>query len=441
MREVSGAAESTAPSAQPEIHRVCSPVKIGSVKLETPLILAPMAGVTDPPFRQLCREQAEAGVRDARQMRGEMGDLTHTVKASEAHTDGRYAPAGLWVCEMVTGRALVEDRPAAWLMVQPDPGDPVRSIQIYGTDPHSLELSARRLVAEGYADHIDLNFGCPVPKVTRKGGGSALPWKVDLLSAVLTAVVRGTREGSEEAGKSAPVPVTAKFRIGIDDAHTTIHDAVRACEDAGISALTVHGRTTAEYYGGHSHWDAIAAVVDETTLPVFGNGDVFEAQDALDMMDQTGCAGVAVGRGAQGRPWVFYDIAAALHGVAIGREPSLRRVAETIERHGELSIQHYGGDEARAMRQLRKHISWYLRGWGLGGQIRQHLAVIDSMENLRRLLASLPLDEPFPPAAHGKRGRSGVLKHVKVPEHWYESRTLSPQAHDHLYETEDEMIG
>lgn len=387
------------------------PVELGALTLETPVMLAPMAGVTNPPFRQLCREQGEAGMKAA-------GD-TPTVSG----ISGTVAPAGLWVCEMVTTRALVERNAETMNMVKPDPGDPVRSIQLYGVEPKTTAEAVRILVEENYADHIDLNFGCPAPKVTRKGGGSALPWKLDLFRELIEAAVTASRQASTH--REFQVPITAKIRIGIDAKHTTFHDAARIAEDAGIVGLTLHARTTAQHYSGHAHWDAIAQLVAETELPVFGNGDVFSVEDAQELMEQTGARGIAVGRGCQGRPWIFYDLAAYLHGCDSQALPTLADVANTLIRHAELSIDHFNGDERRALAELRKHISWYLRGFAIGGDGRNRFARVSTLEELKGLLVELDQDQAFPDAAQGPRGRTGHEKTPRLPDKWLESRELN----------------
>lgn len=398
-------------------------VELGSVVLNTPVMLAPMAGVTNPPFRQLCREQAERALRDCG-----VPDVSSD--------DGRlHASGGLWVCEMVTTRALVERHPETMNMIKADPGDPVRSIQLYGVEPRTTAEAIRILVGENRADHIDLNFGCPAPKVTRKGGGSALPWKSDLFGELVNAAV----EAAHSSGRS--VPVTAKIRVGIDAEHTTFHDAARQAEDAGIVALTVHARTTAQHYSGHADWDVIGELVSESSVPVFGNGDVFSAADALALTSQTGCAGVAVGRGCQGRPWIFYDLAAAFHGSSLRARPTLRDVAATIVRHAELSIAHFNGDEHRALRELRKHMAWYMRGFAVGGELRNSLALVSSIDELCGRLSELDGDQEFPEAAEGPRGRAGTPKQPHLPDGWLESRVLSEKQRAKISQAEIGISG
>ena len=378
-------------------------IQLGDLTLATPVMLAPMAGVTNPPFRQLCREEAEAGIRRA------MASSAPDAPSPEPHAPGSYAPAGLWVCEMITSRALLERTPETMTMIQPDPSDPVRSIQLYGVEPKVVAAAVRLLIEENRADHIDINFGCPAPKVTRKGRDHA-------------------------------VPITVKFRIGIYAAHETFRDVARISEDYGVAGLTLHARTTAQHYAGHANWDFIAELVDSTDLPVFGNGDVFDAADAAALRAHTGCAGVAVGRGCQGRPWIFYDLAALMHGASAQRRPTLREVAAMIERHARLSVEHFGS-ENKAMRELRKHITWYLKGFAVGGETRHSLGLVSTLEELHERLQALDLDQPYPAAAEGKRGRAGGEKRPHLPDGWLDSRELTPEQAARIHEAELDISG
>ncbi|USR80050.1 tRNA dihydrouridine synthase DusB [Arcanobacterium pinnipediorum] len=404
-------------------------VHIGEVSLGAPVILAPMAGVTNPPFRQLCREFGEAGARAA-------GVELH----QDAKKSGHASQAGLYVCEMITSRALIERTPETMTMIKPDPHDPVRSIQLYGVEPKTIAQAVDILVREDRADHIDLNFGCPVPKVTRKGGGSALPWKHQLFSDIVQGAVKAAHRASTEAGRNHIVPVTAKFRIGIDDEHSTFREVAKMSADAGISALTLHARTTEQHYSGQARWEYIQELKSLSPLPVFGNGDVFEADDAQRMMAQTGADGVSVGRGCQGRPWLFFDLVAAAYGSSQRYRPHLAQVADIIIRHAQLSVEHFA-DEHRAMRELRKHVGWYLRGFSVGGQMRHQLGLIESVEQLRQLLDTLDLDQPFPEAAGGPRGRAGGAKRPHLPEFWLDSHELSDRQQAKIHEAEVNTSG
>lgn len=383
-------------------------LRIGSLTLGTPVVLAPMAGVTTPPFRRLCREAGVAGVP---------GDVV-------APGTGPFAAAGLYVSEMVTSRALVERTPETLRMVTPDPTDPVRSVQLYGVAPETVAAAVRILVEEDLADHVDLNFGCPVPKVTRKGGGAALPWKNDLFADIVRAAVRGAAAAS--GTRQHEVPVTVKMRLGIDADHLTYLDAARTAVGAGVAAVALHARTAAEYYSGHANWDAIARLKDaHPHTPILGNGDVWSAEDALAMVEHTGCDGVVIGRGCQGRPWLFTDVAAAFHGTDTRVRPGLRHVAGTIRRHAVLLVDYFG-EEGRALRELRKHMAWYLKGYPVGGEARHSLALVHSLADLDAKLAALDLDLPYPgEGAEGQRGRAGTPKTPTLPYGWLDSPYLS----------------
>ncbi|NLI17965.1 MAG: tRNA dihydrouridine synthase DusB [Actinomycetales bacterium] len=402
---------------------------LGEVTLGTPVVLAPMAGVTSPPFRRLCRE---AG------MRGLPAPAGHPGHPAEAGAP--FAPAGLYVTEMITSRALVERTPETMRMITPDAGDPVRSVQLYGVDPDTVAAAVRILVEEGWADHVDLNFGCPVPKVTRRGGGAALPWKQDLFRDIVGAAVRAA--GRASRGRGHVVPVTVKMRLGIDDDHLTFLDAGRAAAAAGAAAVALHARTAAQYYAGAARWEAIAQLKDAVPgVPVLGNGDIWSAEDALAMMATTGCDGVVVGRGCQGRPWVFTDLVAALHGRPDRVRPPLSEVAAVMRRHAELLVAHFG-DEGRALRELRKHTAWYLRGYAVGGEARHALGLVSSLADLDARLGALDLDLPYPgEAAEGQRGRAGSPRTPHLPERWLESRTVAPAARAALAGAELDVSG
>ena len=334
-------------------------------------------------------------------------------------------PAGLYVTEMVTSRALVEENERTLEMVRPDPSERVRSLQLYGVDPAVMARAATMLIERDLTDHIDLNFGCPVPKVTKKGGGAALPWKRDLFADLVGAVVRASTEAGERAGRE--IPVTVKIRIGIDSTHETATDAALTAQRLGVAALTLHARTQNQHYAGQAHWDEIARLKDLLDIPVFGNGDVFEAADAMAMLEQTGCDGISVGRGAQGRPWIFRDIVAAYHGAPIPAGPTLAEVIALIERHAAWCVVEQG-DEGRALREMRKHIGWYLRGFAVGGAQRHALSMVSTLQELHERLGELDADQPFPPAARGPRGRAGGEKTPHLPDGWLD--------HPHLTEAE-----
>lgn len=339
-----------------------------------PVVLAPMAGVTNRSFRTLCREFG----------------------------------AGLYVCEMITSRALIEGDPKTRRMITFTPQEFPRSVQLYGVDPQVVSSAVDLIVQEDLADHIDLNFGCPVPKVTRRGGGSALPYKRKLFGAIVSAAVAA----------AGTVPVTVKMRIGIDSEHITYLDAGRIAEDAGVAAIALHGRTAAQHYSGRADWSAIARLKETvTSIPVLGNGDIFSASDALQMMAETGCDGVVVGRGCQGRPWLFAELAAAFDGRAEPTPPNLREVTAILRRHALLLLDELG--PRTGIRDLRKHISWYLRGFAIGSVARLDLGLVNSLGDLDRLCDSMDLNQPYPATADGPRGRQGSAQpRVHLPHGW-----------------------
>jgi nifR3 family TIM-barrel protein len=357
-------------------------LRIGSITLASPVVLAPMAGVTNVAFRTLCRELEQSRVG--------------TV-------------SGLYVCEMVTARALVERHPVTMHMTAFSPDESPRSLQLYTVDPDTTYAAARMVADEGLADHIDTNFGCPVPKVTRRGGGAALPFKRRLFGQIVAAAVRAT-EGTD-------VPVTVKFRIGIDDAHHTHLDAGRIAEAEGAAAVALHARTAAQRYSGSADWEQIALLKQQVrTIPVLGNGDIYDASDALTMMAATGCDGVVIGRGCLGRPWLFAELSAAFTGGPAPTPPTLGEVADIVRRHGELLAAHFGED--KGMRDIRKHIAWYLHGFPAGSELRSALALVKTLDELDRLLDRLDGSVPFPSAATGPRGRQGSAARVALPDGW-----------------------
>ena len=369
------------------------PVDLGKVHIATPVVLSPMAGITNWPFRVICRE---------------------------------FGPDGLYVAEMITARALVARNPKALRLCRFAPSEKVRSLQLYGVNPSIVEQAARIVVDENMADHVDLNFGCPVPKVTRRGGGSALPWKTDLLQEILHRVV----SICEPAG----IPVTAKFRVGIDENHETFIQAGHIAQEEGCAAVTLHARTTAEYYGGHSDWTRIGELVEALDIPVFGNGDIWGAEDALAMFKETGCAGVAIGRGCQGRPWLFADIRNACEGSENRVNPTLAEVGSVILRHLNLLVEFYDGDERMAVHDLRKHIAWYLKGFPVGGGTRKAFMECESIEDVKRNLNMLDGSLRLPEQVlDTPRGRVRFAKKVHLPYGWLDSRTTSHEEREALF--------
>lgn len=360
-------------------------LRIGPLTLDAPVVLAPMAGITNTAFRRLCREYG----------------------------------AGLYVSEMITSRALVERNATTMRLITHHESEVPRSIQLYGVDPATVEAAVRLLVEEDRADHIDLNFGCPVPKVTRKGGGAALPWKRDLFRDIVT---RAARAGGD-------IPVTVKMRKGIDDDHLTYLEAGRIAEDAGVAAIALHARTASQFYSGTADWAAITALKEAvTSIPVLGNGDIWSADDAVRMMAETGCDGVVVGRGCLGRPWLFGDLARALgrDGSAAGEpvDATLAFVARAFRRHAELLVEFFD-DEGRGCRDIRKHVAWYFKGYPVGGDVRARLATVSSLAEIDDLLGALDLDAPYPgAAAEGQRGRAGTPKRPALPDRWLDSQEI-----------------
>jgi len=379
----------------------------GNIAIDVPVVLAPMAGITNTAYRRLCQEFG----------------------------------GGLYVSEMVTSRALVERTEESMRLIGHHESEKVRSVQLYGVDPKTIGDAVSMLVAEDRADHIDLNFGCPVPKVTRKGGGAALPWKKDLFQAIVQSAVRA----------AGSIPVTVKMRKGIDSNHLTFLDAGKAARDAGVAAVALHGRTAADYYSGKADWDAIAEL--RAALPdvqVLGNGDIWSAEDAVNMMKQTGVDGVVVGRGCLGRPWLFADLENAFRKYLADPnaeidysqiQPNLGEVADAFKKHAVLLVEFFE-DELRACRDIRKHVAWYFKGYPVGGEFRASLASVENLEHMDQILGTLDRFLPYPgEEAEGPRGRAGSVKSCALPEHWLDSRELGESARHSLLEAELSVSG
>lgn len=313
------------------------------------------------------------------------------------------------------------------------PSEQPRSIQLYGVDPVTIGEAVTMLVAEDRADHIDLNFGCPVPKVTKNGGGAALPWKLELFRAIVERAVRA----------AGPIPVTVKMRKGIDSDHLTYLEAGRAAEGAGVSAVALHARTADQFYSGHADWDAIGTLKSTiSSIPVLGNGDIWSAEDALTMVAQTECDGVVVGRGCLGKPWLFGDLAAGFRGESVRFRPGLADVSQAFRRHAELLVEFFGGDELRACRDIRKHVAWYFKGYAVGGDLRARLAMVENLQQLDDLLGTLDSDQDYPgEAAEGPRGRAGSPKRTALPDGWLQSQELSAHQRTTLLEAELDTSG
>ena len=350
-------------------------LKLGPhLTVDPPVVLAPLAGITNVAFRRLCREYG----------------------------------AGLYISEMITSRALVEGNPKTRQLITFAADESPRSIQLYGVDPSIVGQAVRIIVEQDLADHVDLNFGCPVPKVTRRGGGSALPWRINLFSDLVSAAVRAA---------DGQVPVSVKMRLGIDRDHLTYTEAALRAQEAGVAYVALHGRTAVDFYGGQADWAPIAELSALLDIPVLGNGDIWEAADALRMVAETGCAGVVVGRGCLGRPWLFRDLADAFAGRETQTLPRLGEVVAVMRRHDELLSDLMG--EEKVCTEFRKHVAWYLKGFRAGGDLRHRLALVDSLATLDDLLGKLDPSEAFPTTELGSpRGRQGSSRRVALPDGW-----------------------
>ncbi len=382
-------------------------LQYGDIAINIPVVLAPMAGITNTAFRRLCREYG----------------------------------GGLYVSEMVTSRALVERTEESMRLIGHHESEGTRSVQLYGVDPKTISEAVTMLVAEDRADHIDLNFGCPVPKVTRKGGGAALPYKQDLFSAIVNAAVKAAGD----------IPVTVKMRKGIDADHLTFLDAGKAARDAGVAAVALHARTASEYYSGNADWSAIAELKNSLgDVQVLGNGDIWSAGDAIRMMRETGCNGVVVGRGCLGRPWLFADLQAAFEEYAKNPnsdaaidpvQPNLGQVSEAFKKHAELLVEFFES-EKRACRDIRKHVAWYFKGYPVGGEFRASLAQVVSLQQMDDILGTIDWSAPYPgELAEGPRGRLGGAKVCALPENWLQSRELQGDQRKVLLEAELSVSG
>jgi nifR3 family TIM-barrel protein len=351
---------------------------IGPLRVSPPVVLAPMAGVTNPTFRRLCRRHG----------------------------------AGLYVSEMVTARGLLEHNVRTYDMIRFDEDESPRSLQLYGADPAVMREAVARLVGHDHIDHLDLNLGCPVRKVTRHGGGAALTAHPRLVAALISAAV-------EAAG---PVPVTVKFRVGIDADVVTYLDTGRIAEDVGAAAVALHARTAAQLYSGAADWSAIARLKEAvTSIPVLGNGDIWSAADARAMREQTGCDGVVVGRGCLGRPWLFRDLADEFAGRRPAGPPPLGPVADTLGEHAQLLAARKGA--IPALRDIRKHVGWYLTGYPVGPASRRILTGTDSLDEFLTVLAGFDRSVmPAPDAWSGPRGTQRGPQKVTLPAGWLEHR-------------------
>ena len=355
------------------------PLRIGSFTPAAPVVLAPMAGVTNRAFRAMCRS---------------------------------YGPGLVYVNEMVMCAAVVHRNDRTMRMMSFGPDESPRSLQLYGSDPDLLGRAVHQVCDEGLVDHVDLNFGCPAAKVTRKGGGAAVPARPRLLRAVVRAAVR--------AAEPYGVPVTAKFRMGLWDDLRTDLTTGRICADEGVAWIAMHARTVEQHYSGEARWDAIGelkAAVD--TVPVLGNGDIWEATDAVEMMRATGCDGVVIGRGCLGRPWLFGDLVTVLSGGTPPPSRTLGEVVDAMSRHARLLVDHFEGfgGEEYALRGFRKHTSWYLSGYPVGPSVRRGLSQVSSLAELDDRLGELdPTLDIVPGGERIKRGHTNGPIDVALPD-------------------------
>jgi nifR3 family TIM-barrel protein len=350
-------------------------LRIGPLTVDLPVVLAPMAGVTNAAYRSLCRSFG----------------------------------AGLYVSEMVSARALLEVNETTNRRASFGADETVRSIQLYATNPDVVAAAVRKLVDEDGVDHVDLNVGCPSPKVTRRGGGSALPAHPVLFGNLVRAAVRAAGD----------VPVTVKMRKGIDDQHLTFLEAGRRAQEEGAAAVALHARTAEQFYSGRADWNAIGELKAALAhIPVLGNGDIWAATDALRMMAQTGCDGVVVGRGCLGKPWLFRDLADVFEGRTPQGPPPIRDVVPVMKQHARMLVE-ARGDEGFAVRDFRRHTGWYMTGYPVGGSARKRLAMASSLAELDDLLDALDPDAELPPGSELlPRGHVQGPRHVVLPEHW-----------------------
>ncbi len=359
-------------------------LRLGSLRVDPPVVLAPMAGVTNRAFRRLCRRHGGA----------------------------------LLVGEMVNARGLVEGSQRSFELAAFDGDETTRSLQLYGTDPVTIGEAVRIVVDRG-ADHVDLNFGCPVRKVTRHGGGAAIPARPRLLAAIVDAAVRG----------AGGVPVTVKMRMGIDDERLTFLAAGQAAADAGAAWIALHARTAQQYYSGAARWSAIGELVAALPhTPVLGNGDIWSASDARAMIDTTGCAGIVVGRACLGRPWFFADLDAEFRGRPRPPSPTVADVAATIAEHAQLLAEHQ--TPHHAVLAIRKHIAWYLTGYPVGGAIRRRLVESASLAELVARLGELDPAIALPDAERDRpRGTHRGPHPITLPHDWMSPEEVAPPTH------------
>ena len=313
-------------------------LKIGNIELENPYVLAPMAGVTDLPFRLLCKEQG----------------------------------AGLLCMEMISAKALQYNNKNTKALLEIDPRECPVSLQLFGADPDIISEQAKR-IEELPFQILDINMGCPVPKVVRNGEGSALMNQPRLVYDIVYKTARAIQK-----------PVTVKIRKGFNDESVNAVEIARIIEDAGGVAVAVHGRTREQYYSGEADWDIIRQVKEAVHIPVIGNGDVTSGKCAIAMMEQTGCDGVMIGRGAQGNPWIFRELLEYERTGQISNRPSKEQIRNTMLRHARLQIALKG--DYLGIREMRKHVAWYTKGLEGSARLRDDINKVESYEELEELL-------------------------------------------------------
>ena len=316
-------------------------LKIGNVSLENPVVLAPMAGVTDLPFRLLCKEYG----------------------------------AGLLCMEMVSAKAIYYNNKNTELLMEIHPEEKPVSLQLFGSDPDIISEMAKKIEEKPF-DILDINMGCPVPKVVNNGEGSALMKNPKLVEEIVTKTVKAIKK-----------PVTVKIRKGFDEEHVNAVEIAKIAEGCGAAAVAVHGRTREQYYAGEADWDIIAKVKEAVSIPVIGNGDVTDVDSAVRLQKQTNCDGIMIGRGARGNPWIFEELNHYFKTGEILPRPDKEQIKQTILRHGELQMQYKG--EYTAVREMRKHVAWYTGGLPHSAALRRKINEVESMEALRELIEEL----------------------------------------------------